>query len=69
MQSHVTDNDSAKMQTAHGGIQGYNSQALVEAKHQVIVHAAAFGNGQDYGHVAPMLEGAKAHGKAMGLPQ
>jgi hypothetical protein len=33
------------------------------------VHAAAFGNGQDYGHVAPMLEGAKAHGKAMGLPQ
>jgi transposase len=69
LQSNVTDNDSAKMQTAHGVIQGYNGQALVDAKHQVIVHAAAFGNGQDYGHVAPMLEGAKANGKAIGLPE
>jgi transposase len=68
LQSHVTDNDSAKMQTSHGVLQGYNGQALVDAKHQIILHAAAFGNGQDYGHVAPMLEGAKAHGKAIGLP-
>jgi transposase len=67
-QSNVTDNDSAKMQTAHGVLQGDNGQALVEAKHQVILHAAAFGNGQDYGHVAPMLEGAKANGKAIRLP-
>jgi transposase len=69
LQSNVTDNDSAKMQTAHGVIQGYNGQALVDASHQVILHAEAFGNGQDYGHVAPMLEGAKAHGTAIGLPQ
>jgi len=55
------------MQTAHGVIQGYNGQALVDAKHQVIVHAAAFGNGQDDGHVAPRLEGAKAHVGALGL--
>jgi hypothetical protein len=32
LQSNVTDNDSAKMQTAHGVIQGYNGQALVDAK-------------------------------------
>jgi transposase len=69
LQSNVTDNDSAKMQTAHGVIQGYNGQALVDAKHQVILHAEAFGNGQDYGHVAPMLEGAKGNGTAIGLPQ
>jgi hypothetical protein len=55
------------MFTAHGVLQGYNSQALVDAKHQVIVHAEAFGNGQDYGHVPPMLEGAKAHVQAIGL--
>lgn len=67
LQSNVTDNESAKMFTAHGVLQGYNSQALVDAKHQVIIHAEAFGNGQDYGHVAPMLEGAKAHMQAMGL--
>jgi Transposase DDE domain len=67
LQSNVTDNESAKMFTAHGVLQGYNSQALVDAKQQVIVHAEAFGNGQDYGHVAPMLEGAKANVQAVGL--
>jgi transposase len=67
VQSNVTDNESAKMHTAHGVIQGYNSQALVDANHQVIVHAEAFGNGQDYGHVAPMLKGAKANVQAIGL--
>jgi len=69
LQSNVTDNESAKMFTAHGVLQGYNSQALVDAKHQVIVHAEAFGNGQDYGHVPPMLEGAKANVQAIGLPE
>lgn len=68
-QRHVTDNESAKRQTAHGVIQGYNGQALVDAKHHVIVQAEAFGNGQDYGHVAPMLEGAKANLQAIGLPE
>jgi hypothetical protein len=37
VQSNVTDNDSATMQTAHGVIQGYNGQALVDANHQVIL--------------------------------
>src|SRR5919109_4081344 len=69
LQSNVTDNESAKMFTAHGVLQGYNSQALVDAKHQVIVHAEAFGKGQDYGQVPPMLEGAKANVQAIGLPE
>jgi hypothetical protein len=68
-QSNVTDNDSAKMQTAHGVIQGYNGQAFGDAKHQVIMHAEAFGSGQDDGHVAPMREGAKANVQAIGLPE
>jgi Transposase DDE domain len=57
------------MQTAHGVMQGYNGQALVEANRQTILHAEAFGNGQDDGHVAPMQEGAKGKGTAIGLPQ
>ena len=69
LQSNIADNESAKMFTAHGVVQGYNSQALVDARHQVIVHAEAFGNGQDYGHVPPMLEGAKANVQAIGLPE
>jgi transposase len=59
IKSNVTDNDSAKMVTSHGTIQGYNAQALVDGKHQVIIHGEAFGSGQDYNHLEPMVEGAK----------
>jgi hypothetical protein len=59
IKSNITDNESTKMQTSHGTIQGYNSQALVDARNQVIIHAEAFGNGQDHGHVPPMLDGAR----------
>ena len=64
--SNVTDNDSAKMKTAHGVIQGYNSQAMIDAKHQVIIHEEAFGNGQDYAHGPPMLEGARENLQSLG---
>lgn len=57
-QSNITDNDSATMMTSHGAVQGYNSQALIDGKHQVIVHGEAFGDGQDHVHVPPMLTGA-----------
>jgi len=59
IQSNVTDNESAKMPTSHGVIQGYNAQALVDDKHQIIVNAEAMGNGQDHDNLKPMLEGAK----------
>jgi transposase len=42
IQSNITDNDSAKMKTSHGTIQGYNGQALVDSKHQVILHGEAW---------------------------
>jgi transposase len=64
--SNVTDNDSAKMKTAHGVIQGYNGQALIDAKHQVIIHGEAFGNGQDYAHGPPMLDGARENLQHLG---
>jgi transposase len=66
LQSNVTDNESAKMKTSHGTIQGYNGQALVDKKHQVVVHAEAFGNGQDNAHLAPMVDGAKENIKKIG---
>ena len=65
-QSNVTDNDSTKRQTAHGVMQGYNGQALVEAQPHVILHAEAFGNGKDDGQVAPMLDGVQASGGPLG---
>ena len=66
IKSNVTDNESAKMLTSHGSIQGYNSQALVDAKHQVIVHGEVFGTGQDEDLIPPMIEGAKDNMKKIG---
>jgi len=64
--SNITDNDSAKMITSHGYIQGYNGQALVDDKHQVVVNAEAFGTLSDHGHVEPMMAGAKENMQAIG---
>ena len=54
------------MHTAQGSIQGYNGQALVDDKHQIIVHAQAFGSGQDAKHLEPMVDGAKANMQKIG---
>jgi len=59
VQSNITDNESAKMVSSHGVIQGYNATAMVDEKHQIIVHAEAFGENEDSQHTRPMLEGAK----------
>jgi len=59
IQSNVTDNESAKLTSSHGVLQGYNANAIVDEKHQVVVHPSAFGEGQDSTHMEPMLEGAK----------
>jgi len=67
IKSNITDNDSEKMVTSHGTIQGYNGQALVDDKYQIIVHAEAMGKGQDREHVLPMIDGAKENMKAIGL--
>jgi transposase len=67
--SNITDNESAEMYTAHGIIQGYNSQAMVDSKRQVIIHGEALGDSQDYEHVPPMLEGAKQNLQAIGYSE
>jgi len=66
IQSNITDNESAKMPTSHGVIQGYNAQAIVDDKHQIIVHAEAMSNGQDHDNLAPMIEASKENMKAIG---
>lgn len=59
VQSNVTDNESAKMKTSHGVVQGYNGISVVDAKHQVIVNAEAFGESQDAGLLKTAVEGTK----------
>jgi hypothetical protein len=64
--TNITDNESAKMMTSHGVMQGYNAQALVDRKHQVIVNAEAFGDAQDHYLIPPVLDGAKENMEAIG---
>jgi len=66
IKSNMTDNESALMVTSHGTIQGYNGQALVDSKNQVIVHAEAFGEAQDHHLIPPMLDAAKESMEAIG---
>jgi transposase len=65
IQSNAVDNESVKMPTSHGVVQGYNAQALVDAKHQVILAAEAFAS-QDHENIEPMLAGAKKNVVAIG---
>ena len=44
LKANVTDNDSAKMATSKGVIQGYAAQAAVDSAHQVIVAADVSGS-------------------------
>ncbi len=69
VKSNVTDNESANMMTSHGVGQGYNGQAVVDERFQVMVHGEAFGEGQDHYHLAPMVEGTKENLGAMGYPE
>ena len=66
LQSNVTDNDSAKMHTSHGTVQGYNGQAIVDSKHQVIVHGEAIGKGPDNDNLPPVIDGAKKNLESIG---
>lgn len=69
VQSNVADNESCKMQSSHGMVQGYNVQALVDDKHQVIFHGEAFGESQDHSLIKPMLDGAKENLKDIGIDE
>jgi transposase len=60
-QSNITDNESAKMRTSKGVVQGYTAVALVDGKHQIVVNAEAYGEGQEHGLLIPMIEGARQH--------
>jgi Transposase DDE domain len=54
--SNRTDNESAKMPTAKGVVQGYTGVAAVDEKHQVIVEAQAHGSGSEQELLQLMLE-------------
>jgi len=56
------------MPSGHGVIQGYNGLAAVDSKHQVIVHAEAFGEGHEGQLLRPMLDGIRESFAGIGEP-
>lgn len=68
VQSNITDNESAKMKTSRGVIQGYNAVAAADAKHQVVTHAEVFGQGPENDLLKPMLAGVQKNLNREGQP-
>ena len=56
-QSNRTDNDSAKMATGKGVIQGYTGVAAVDDRSQIIVVAQAHGTGSEHELLLPVVDG------------
>lgn len=54
--SNLTDNESAKMATGKGVIQGYTGVAAVDEKAQIIVEAQAHGTGSEQELLLPLVE-------------
>jgi transposase len=54
--SNRTDNESAKIATGKGVVQGYTGVAAVDEKHQVIVEAQAHGSGSEYELLSPVVD-------------
>ena len=54
--SNRTDNESAKMATDKGVIQGYTGVAAVDSAHQIIVEAQAHGTGSEQALLLPVVE-------------
>ena len=67
VKSNITDNESAKMTTSKGTIQGYNGVATVDKKHQIVVDAQTFGASQEHHTLKPVLTDIKDRYRRLGL--
>jgi len=69
VKSNITDNESAKMTTSKGTIQGYNGVAAVDKKHQIVVEAQAFGAGQEQHTLKPILDSIEGRYQRLGIAE
>ncbi len=67
VKSNLTDNESGKMTTSKGTIQGYNGIAAVDQRHQIIIDAQAYGEGQEYHTLQPVLESIERRYQRLGI--
>jgi transposase len=69
VKSNITDNDSAKLKTTGGFIQGYNALALVDAKHQIIINAYPIGRQYEGDELYPFILDSLDTAKQAGIPK
>lgn len=65
VKSNITDNESAKMKTSKGVIQGYNGVAMVDSKNQIIVAAEAYGHSHEQGVLQPLINQTRENFQAI----
>lgn len=69
VKSNLTDNESGKMTTSKGTLQGYNGIAAVDKLHQIIVDAQAYGEGQEYHTLQPVLQKIEERYQRLGISE
>ena len=62
--SNRTDNESAKMATSKGVIQGYCGVAAVDSQHQIVIEAQAHGTGSEQELLIPIVDALEPHMQA-----
>ncbi|MDA3811066.1 MAG: transposase, partial [Spirochaetaceae bacterium] len=67
IKSNITDNESAKMATGHGVIQGYNGIAAVDDKLQLIIWAETYGDANENRHLEEALDGIEENCRKSGI--
>ncbi|MGB2740692.1 MAG: transposase [Cognaticolwellia sp.] len=69
VKSNVTDNDSAKMTTSKGTIQGYNGIAINDDKYQIILQAQTWGSVGEQQTLKPAIEQLNNQLSKLGTPK
>ena len=67
VKSNLTDNESAKLKTSSGYIQGYNALALSDARHQIVLNAYAIGRQFEGDELQPFLRQSLDTAKRAGI--
>jgi transposase len=62
----LTDPDSRNVKTPRGYMQGYNAQAVTNAR-QIVIAAELNADSPDFGHLEPMIDAAEAELRAAGV--
>jgi transposase len=67
VKSNITDNDSAKLKTSNGYIQGYNALALSDSKHQIVLNAYPIGRQFEGDELKPFIQDSLQTAKKVGI--